>query len=41
MLFVVVDELVPKMHEGKFKLAPTFAVLVGFVVMMFLDATLG
>lgn len=42
MLFVISHEIIPETqnHEGHSKLA-TYALLVGFVVMMFLDNTLG
>lgn len=42
MLFVISHEIIPETqnHEGHSKLA-THALLVGFVVMMFLDNTLG
>jgi ZIP family zinc transporter len=42
MLFVISHEIIPETqnHEGSSKLA-TFTLLVGFVVMMFLDNTLG
>jgi len=42
MLFVISNEIIPETqnHEGSSKLA-THALLIGFVVMMFLDNTLG
>ena len=41
MLFVISHEIIPGTHQqGHSKLA-THALLVGFVVMMFLDSTLG
>jgi ZIP family zinc transporter len=42
MLFVISNEIIPETqnHEGHSKLA-THALLIGFVVMMFLDNTLG
>ncbi len=41
MLFVVSDEVIPETHGGKFARVATFGVIVGFVVMMCLDTTLG
>ncbi len=41
MLFVVVEELVPEMHEGKKSMIGVIGVTLGFVVMMVLDVMLG
>jgi ZIP family zinc transporter len=41
MLFIISDEIIPETHRGQYKTLATFSLLVGFVVMMFLDATLG
>ncbi|NMT64484.1 ZIP family metal transporter [Marinobacter orientalis] len=41
MLFIISDEIIPETHRGQFKTLATFSLLGGFVVMMFLDATLG
>ncbi|MFE8070327.1 ZIP family metal transporter [Marinobacteraceae bacterium S3BR75-40.1] len=41
MLFIISDEIIPETHRGAYKTVATFALLIGFVVMMFLDATLG
>ena len=41
MLFIISDEIIPETHRGAYKGLATFALLVGFVLMMFLDATLG
>lgn len=41
MLFIISDEIIPETHRGEYKTLATFSLLVGFVVMMFLDATLG
>ncbi|MDI9244761.1 ZIP family metal transporter [Marinobacter sp. CHS3-4] len=41
MLFIISDEIIPETHRGEFKTLATFSLLGGFVVMMFLDATLG
>lgn len=41
MLFIISDEIIPETHRGEYKTLATFSLLGGFVVMMFLDATLG
>lgn len=41
MLFIISDEIIPETHRRPYKTLATFALLGGFVVMMFLDATLG
>jgi ZIP family zinc transporter len=41
MLFVISDEIIPETHRGDFQNLATFSLLVGFSIMMFLDATLG
>jgi ZIP family zinc transporter len=41
MLFVISDEIIPETHRRGFERVATYAVLIGFVVMMFLDTTLG
>ncbi|MDP8952935.1 MAG: ZIP family metal transporter [Actinomycetota bacterium] len=41
MLFVISDEIIPEIHSGGFDRVANFGVMVGFVVMMFLDVTLG
>jgi ZIP family zinc transporter len=41
MLFVISDEIIPEIHSGGFERVATFGVMLGFVVMMFLDTTLG
>lgn len=41
MLFIISDEIIPETHRGRYKTLATFSLLAGFVVMMFLDATLG
>jgi ZIP family zinc transporter len=41
MLFVISDEIIPESHRKGFEKEATFGVMVGFVVMMFLDVTLG
>ena len=41
MLFIISDEIIPETHRGEYRTLATFSLLVGFVIMMFLDATLG
>jgi ZIP family zinc transporter len=41
MLFVISDEIIPETHRRGFECIATFSLLVGFVLMMYLDATLG
>jgi ZIP family zinc transporter len=41
MLFVISDEIIPETHRRGFESIATFSLLVGFVLMMYLDATLG
>lgn len=41
MLFVIVDEIIPDIDQKDLGQVGTLGVLVGFVVMMFLDVTLG
>jgi len=41
MLFIIANEIIPETHRNSYKTQVTFSLLVGFVVMMFLDATLG
>lgn len=37
MIFVVVDEIIPETHTKEHSRAVTFGVIIGFVIMMFLD----
>lgn len=41
MLFVISDEIIPETHRLGYERAATYAVIVGFCLMMFLDTTLG
>ena len=41
MLFVISDEIIPESHSLGHEKEATLGVIVGFVVMMFLDVTLG
>jgi zinc transporter, ZIP family len=41
MIFVISSEIIPETHRAGYKLEGTFGLMVGFVVMMVLDTTLG
>ncbi len=41
MLFVISDEIIPESHRKGFEKEATIGVMIGFVMMMFLDVTLG
>lgn len=41
MLFVISDEIIPESHRLGYEKSATIGVMVGFVLMMFLDVTLG
>ncbi|GGY75132.1 ZIP family metal transporter [Marinobacter zhanjiangensis] len=41
MLFIISDEIIPETHQRPYKTLATFSLLGGFVIMMFLDASLG
>ena len=41
MLFIISGEIIPETHRGQFSTLATASLLVGFSVMMYLDATLG
>lgn len=41
MIFVVVEELIPEMHEGNKSALGVIGVTIGFVIMMVLDIALG
>ncbi len=40
MLFIISDEIIPETHRGGFDKLPTFTLLLGFALMMYLDAAL-
>ncbi|WP_352420821.1 ZIP family metal transporter [Proteiniborus sp.] len=40
MLFVISDEIIPETHKNGYEREATYGVLIGFVIMMFLDVTL-
>ena len=41
MIFVTTEELIPESQQGNSSSIPTFGVIIGFVIMMILDNTLG
>lgn len=41
MLFVISDEIIPETHQGGHEREATFGVIIGFVIMMILDVSLG
>lgn len=41
MLFIINHEIIPETHRRGFENLATFSLLIGFVFMMYLDATLG
>jgi zinc transporter, ZIP family len=41
MLFVISDEIIPESHRREFAKQATFGLMVGFVVMLFLDVVFG
>ena len=41
MIFVIVEELIPESQNGKYSSLGTISLIMGFIVMMVLDVTLG
>ncbi|MDR7870637.1 MAG: ZIP family metal transporter [Tissierellaceae bacterium] len=41
MLFVISDEIIPETHRGGYEREATYGVMIGFIIMMILDVTLG
>lgn len=41
MLFVISDEIIPETHNNGFEREATYGVVIGFIIMMVLDVTLG
>ena len=41
MIFVIIEELIPEMHEGKKSTLGVIGVTIGFLIMMILDVVLG
>ena len=41
MLFVISDEIIPETHSNGYERQATYGIMIGFVIMMILDITLG
>lgn len=41
MLFVISDEIIPETHNNGYEREATYGIMIGFVIMMILDVTLG
>jgi ZIP family zinc transporter len=41
MLYVVSDEMIPETHRHGFELIATYAIIIGFILMLFMDVFLG
>lgn len=41
MLFVISDEIIPETHNNGYEREATYGVIIGFIIMMILDVTLG
>lgn len=41
MLFVISDEIIPETHSNGYERQATYGVIIGFIIMMVLDVTLG
>jgi len=41
MIYVVSDEIIPETHSRGYELEGTWGVIIGFIVMMFLDNVFG
>lgn len=41
MLFVISDEIIPETHSNGYERQATYGIILGFIVMMILDVTLG
>lgn len=41
MIFVIVEELIPESQNGKYSSIGTISLIIGFIIMMVLDVTLG
>ncbi len=41
MLFVISDEIIPETHANGFERESTYGIIMGFIIMMILDVTLG
>jgi ZIP family zinc transporter len=40
MLFIISDEIIPETHRGAHERLATYAIAVGFILIMFLDNAL-
>lgn len=41
MLFVISDEIIPETHSNGYEREATYGIIVGFIIMMIMDVTLG
>lgn len=41
MLFVISDEIIPETHNNGYEREATYGIVIGFIIMMILDVTLG
>ncbi len=41
MLFVISDEIIPETHSNGYEREATYGIIIGFIIMMILDITLG
>lgn len=41
MLFVISDEIIPETHSNGYERQATYGVIIGFIIMMIMDITLG
>ena len=41
MLFVISDEIIPETHSNGYEREATYGVIIGFIIMMIMDITLG
>lgn len=41
MLFVISDEIIPETHRNGFEREATYGIMIGFIIMLILDVSLG
>ena len=41
MLYVISDEMIPETHSHGYERLATYSIMVGFIVMLFMDAWIG
>ena len=41
MLFVISDEIIPETHSNSYERQATYGIIIGFIIMMIMDITLG